>query len=99
MGWNWKQGRSCPSLGCSVRPFAGANCPHRTPLNCVFFDCGEYGLENQSGADKATFSDLGGFLYGVLVIVIVFNDLYNNTKLFDRIYVNHLAPLKHFHLI
>ena len=44
-----------PLPDCSVRPFAGANCPHRTPLNCEDFDCGEYGLENQSGADNGTF--------------------------------------------
>lgn len=44
-----------PLPTCSVRPFAGADCPHRTPLNCVFFDCGEYGSENQSGADSITF--------------------------------------------
>ena len=44
-----------PLPGCSVRPFAGANCPHRAPLKSVFFDCGEYGLENQSGANNVTF--------------------------------------------
>ena len=56
--------RSVPPLPvCSVRPFAGANCPHRTPLKSVFFDCGEYGWENQSGADNGTFFRSGRFLH------------------------------------
>lgn len=44
-----------PLPDCSVRPFAGANCPRRTPLKSVFFDCGEYGLKNQSDANNVTF--------------------------------------------
>lgn len=39
--WIWKQCWSCPSRGCSARTFAEANCPLRTPLNCVFFGCGD----------------------------------------------------------
>ena len=50
-----------PLPGCSVRPFAGANCPHRTPLKSLFFDCGEYGSENQSGEDNGTFIWSGRF--------------------------------------
>ena len=48
-----------PWLFCSA--ICGANCPHRTPLNCVVFDCGEYGLENQSGANNVTFFNLERF--------------------------------------
>ena len=44
-----------PLPDCSVRPFAEANCPHRTPLICLFSDCWEYGDENQSGANDGTF--------------------------------------------
>ena len=44
-----EQGRSCPSHGCSARPSAHENCPNRTLLNCVTFDCGECELLNQSG--------------------------------------------------
>ena len=49
---NWKRDRSCPSLGCSARPFAKANCPHRTPLKSAFFDSREYDWQNQSGANN-----------------------------------------------
>ena len=50
--WNCTQGRSLPSHAGSARTFAAANCPLRTPLNCVFFDCREYGWQNQSGANN-----------------------------------------------
>ena len=48
-----------PWLFCSA--ICGANCPHRTPLNCVVFDCGECGWENRSGADDGTFFRVGRF--------------------------------------
>ena len=50
-----------PLPGCSVQTFAEANCPHRTPPNFVFFDCGEYGWKNQSGADNDIFFRSGRF--------------------------------------
>ena len=51
-------------LFCSA--ICGANCPHRTPLNCVVFDCRECGGENRSSADNGTFFGLGGFFYDTL---------------------------------
>lgn len=58
-----------PDKFCSA--ICWANCPHRTPLNCVFFDCGEYGLENQSGADHVTVSGLGTLLCDTFGLIIV----------------------------
>ena len=58
---NWKQCRSRPSPDCSARTFAVANCPLRTPLNCVFFDCREYGWQNQSGANNGNLFRYGRF--------------------------------------
>ena len=60
-GTELAQGRPYPSRDCSVRSFAGANYPHRTPLKSVFYDCGEYGWENQSGANNVTFFQPGRF--------------------------------------
>ena len=80
MGWNWKQCRPCPSLDCSVRPFAGANCPHRTPLNCVVFDCGDAAWKIGLVQIMAPFFDLGGFLHddlGMLMALMGFIGKYH----------------------
>ena len=58
---NWKQCRSRPSPDCSAWVFAVANCPLRTPLKSVFFDCREYGWQNQSGANNGNLYRSGRF--------------------------------------
>lgn len=58
---NCKQDRLCPSRDCSVRTFAEANCPLRTPLKSVFFDCGDCVWQNQSGANNGNLFRSGRF--------------------------------------
>ena len=58
---NWKQCRSHPSSDCSAWVFAEANCPIRTPLKSVFFDCGDYVWQNQSGANNGNLYRSGRF--------------------------------------
>ena len=93
VGWNWKQCRPCLSLGCSVRPFAGANCPHRTPLNCVVFDCGECGWGISLVQITSPFSGLGGFLHDDLGMLMVLMEFIGKHHTFSAHHGCRSAPL------
>ena len=68
---NWKQCRSRPSPDCSAWVFAVANCPLRTPLNCVFLTVGNTTGKISLVQITATSFGLGGFLYDTFEIIIV----------------------------
>ena len=60
-----------PLPGCSVRPFAGANCPHRTPLICVFWTAGNTAEEISLVQIILLFYALKGFLHDFFGIVMI----------------------------
>ena len=75
-GWNWKQDRSRPSLACSVRTFAKANCPHRTPFYFYFLPAPMATDEMSLVQITTPFSSLGSFLYDTFqgaIVGIVFS--------------------------
>ena len=70
-GWNWKQDRSRPSLVCSVRTFAKANCPHRTPFYFYFLPAPMAADEMSLVQITTSFSGLRKWLYDTFRVTIV----------------------------
>ena len=75
-GWNPQQVRSHPSLACSVKTFAKANCPHRTPFLFQFLPA-PMATDKMSLVQITTpFSSLGNFLHGTFggaIVGIIFS--------------------------
>ena len=90
--------RECPVQplpDCSVRPFAEANCPHRTPLICVFFDCGNTTEKISLLQIGAPFSSLGGFLYELFKKIMDLECLAREYCAFSSAFSHKFLPLSY----
>ena len=81
-----------PLPDCSVRPFAGANCPHRTPLNCVFWAVGNTAGKIGLVRITASFSNLVGILYENLELNMVLINVTRKQRTFLELYHHISAP-------